>query len=249
MAGLIWLGNRMVTVRSGADLPPRDLFDDLHGFASGLLGEPAVGDALRLTAVHGLDLAGAERAAVLIPDGTSGTATVSVAAGAEARDLLGVRAPLGEWAKTAAVLSTGSPPLVDSTPLASDRWLFVPLVLNRQMLALLAVGRSPEAEPFDEGDAAQLQVLAADMLDALKHELGGAPVPREDSANHEQHFVVPNLGDSLIARIHAAGLHLHTARLIEADPAATALIDAALVELDQALHEIRTTMFPLGQRR
>jgi GAF domain-containing protein len=229
----------MIRVHTGVDLLPGDLVDDLHGFASGLLGEPSVGDALRLIAIHGLELAGAERAAVLILDGTSGTATVRVAAGADARDLLGVPVAFGESGTAAAVLSTGSPPPVDSTPLGPQRWLFIPLMLNGLMIALLAVGREREVEPFDESDVVELQAFAAEMGDALQLEL----VQEPNATDHED-SIAPNLRDSIIGHIHAAGLQLNAARMIAADSAVTDSIDDALGELDDAVNEVRTTIFP-----
>jgi GAF domain-containing protein len=128
---------------------------------------------------------------------------------------------------------------VDSTPLGPQRWLFIPLMLNGLMIALLAVGREREVEPFDESDVVELQAFAAEMGDALQLEL----VQEPNATDHED-SIAPNLRDSIIGHIHAAGLQLNAARMIAADSAVTDSIDDALGELDDAVNEVRTTIFP-----
>jgi hypothetical protein len=229
------------------------LVDALCELATALLADPSDDGGLALVARGAREFSGARVAAVMVPNARAGTADVRAVAGREGSGLLGAHVPLPKPASVDGEAPAGIPPPVgtaaagtyldDLLPVPGvGAWLVVPLVAHGRQLAVLALGLPEETAPSGARDLAEVGEFAARAAEILDH--AAARVRAQELAlTEDEDRIAAALNDRVVPRMLWAGLRLHSAQSIATDPLVADRIEEAVAELDDAVREIRTTVF------
>lgn len=212
-------------------------------------------EALRLVAHRVAELADADVVSVVLPQG--GRLHVAVAVGLEADRLEGFTYPI-ENTLTELVLESGQPTVVDdasdvdegartlvlSQILPIGPVMVLPLAGAEGVRGVLAVGRTTARHTFSPAEvdmattfayhASVVLELADGRRDALRMEL------LEDRAR-----IARDLHDHVIQQLFASGMTLQGAVLAAGDSPAVELIERVVDNIDDAIRQIRTSIFQL----
>ncbi|WP_189302671.1 GAF domain-containing sensor histidine kinase [Streptomyces albospinus] len=223
-----------------------------------LLSGTGADEVLQLIAERALEVAGADCAAVLLPeDPSADDLTVAVARGAGASRIAGLRVPAGGSLPGMAVRS-GRPvvtadlrtdprahPLGSGTETEEEYGpaIAVPLQIDTGCGAL-RLSRLAGRPAFDDTEVRLLSGFADQAVIAL--ELARRRAESEDLAVlHDRDRIARDLHDLAIQRLFATGITLQSAtRLIER-PEAAERVGRAVNDLDTTIKIIRSTIFGL----
>ncbi len=242
---------------------------------SSLLGEADRDAELALVARRAREVARADLAMIILPDGDD-ELVVEVLAGEgddgpttgpgshqnsrHEQSLRGTRMPV-EGTLTGQVVLSGNPIVVDDPPRASGEvradvavpegpsfgpTLMVPLGTTNDVRGVLAVVRHPGSANFTSVDVALATTFANQAALALDRER--AQADRAQLAVYEDRDRIGrDLHDLVIQRLFATGLQLQgLSRHVE--PETAARISLAVDELDTTIRDIRATIFQLNRR-
>ncbi|MFE7464059.1 GAF domain-containing protein [Streptomyces sp. NPDC057499] len=234
-----------------------------------LLSGTDADEVLHLIAERAMEVAGADRAAILLPsppaasvsasgdDGDGARLTVAVAHGRDAGRVTGLSVPArGSLAGLAA--RTGTPvhcadvrtdprahPFGDGAEEDLGPVVTVPLRVDTGASGALRLGRPAGRPPFDETEIALVSGFADQAAIAL--ELGRRRAESEELAvMHDRDRIARDLHDLAIQRLFATGMTLQsTTRAIADRPGAAERVSRAVDDLDTTIRIIRSTIFDL----
>jgi len=219
-----------------------------------LLSGDAGDDALRLVADRARELAGADVAAVVTPQGPGGDLVVSVVEGAHAEALLGTTLS-GETSLPARIMHSGIPENIDNgvkdphsreLALASltGPAMLVPLGTHSESLGVLVVANDHGGELFT---GAQLPMIATfSSYAALAMVLARAHQDKERLAVLEDRDrIARDLHDLVIQRLFATGLALQGLVPHLAKPDQRTRLERSVDDLDETIREVRKSIFSL----
>jgi GAF domain-containing protein len=127
--------------------------------------------------------------------------------------------------------------------------MLVPLQAADQVLGVLGVARHKGEPPFAEAEVEVAAGFAAQAALALQladaHAQAGEAAPLL-AILEDRDRIARDLHDLVIRRLYSAGLSLHSlARRYIPDPEGQRALAAQVDQLDQAIHDLRTTVFGL----
>ncbi|MCW8220287.1 GAF domain-containing sensor histidine kinase [Streptomyces halstedii] len=233
-----------------------------------LLSGTDADEVLHLVAERAMEVAGADRAAILLPPSLPGAPvqpevpaapdrlTVSVAHGRDADRVRGLSVPApGSLAGLAA--RTGTPVHcadVRTDPRAhpfggADEGLgpvvAVPLRVGTGARGALRLGRPAGRPPFDDSEVALVSGFADQAAIALELARGRAE-SEELAVMHDRDRIARDLHDLAIQRLFATGMTLQsTTRAIADRPEAAERVRRAVDDLDTTIRIVRSTIFDL----
>ncbi|MFC5723984.1 GAF domain-containing protein [Streptomyces gamaensis] len=223
-----------------------------------LLSGDGSGQVLRLIAERAVEVAGADLAAVLLPEGPRerDRLVVEVAHGRGAERLRGARVPAG-GSLAGLAARTGRPvatsdvrsdprahPLGSGTDDAYGPTVAVPLPVDAGASGALRLSRLAGRPAFDDTEVALVTGFADQAAIAL--ELGRRRAESEElTVLHDRDRIARDLHDLAIQRLFATGMTLQsTTRLVDR-PEAAERIGRAVGDLDATIQIIRSTIFGL----
>lgn len=212
-------------------------------------------DALRLVAQRVADLADADVVTVLLPK--ERTLEVAVAVGLKADRLAGSAYPIeGTWGEL--VLESGKPIVVDdasdvdesartlvfSQILTIGPVMVLPLAGAAGIRGVLTVGRTKGRRAFGAADMDMATTFTYHASVALELADGRRDAQRmelfEDRAR-----IARDLHDHVIQQLFASGMTLQGAAVAAGDSPAVELIERVVDNIDDAIKQIRTSIFQL----
>jgi signal transduction histidine kinase len=212
-------------------------------------------DGLRLVAQRVAELADADVVTVVLPK--EGTLEVAVAVGHDADPLAGSSYPI-ENTLSELVLETGQPTVVNeasdidasgrthvlSQIIAIGPVMVLPLAGAEGVRGVLSVGRTTGRHPFSDADVDMATTFANHASVAL--ELAAA---RRDAQRMElfedRARIARDLHDHVIQQLFASGMTLQGAAVAASDTPAVQLIEKVVDNIDDAIKQIRTSIFQL----
>ncbi|MFF9348750.1 GAF domain-containing protein [Streptomyces sp. NPDC014734] len=240
-----------------------------------LLSGADAGEVLHLIAERAREVAGADRAAILLPTARQGAAaqapvgsgaeepgaeerlTVAVAHGKDCDRVTGLSVPAsGSLAGLAA--RTGTPahcadvrtdprahPFGDGAEDGLGPVVAVPLRVGTGAMGALRLGRPVGRPPFDDTEVALVSGFADQAAIALELARGRAE-SEELAVMHDRDRIARDLHDLAIQRLFATGMTLQsTTRAIADRPDAAERVSRAVDDLDTTIRIIRSTIFDL----
>ncbi|MER5747460.1 sensor histidine kinase [Streptomyces sp. NPDC002225] len=232
-----------------------------------LLSGTDADEVLHLIAERAMEVAGADRAAILLPtpsaaapgtgEGADTRLTVAVAHGRDAGRVMGRSVPArGSLAGLAA--RTGTPvhcadvttdprahPFGDGAEDGLGPVVAVPLRVDAGASGALRLGRPANRPPFDETEIALVSGFADQAAIALELARGRAE-SEELAVMHDRDRIARDLHDLAIQRLFATGMTLQsTTRAIADRPGAAERVSRAVDDLDTTIRIIRSTIFDL----
>ncbi len=236
-----------------------------------LLSGADADEVLHLIAERAMEVAGADRAAVLLPSARQAAAppqdavapgaeerlTVAVAHGRDSERVTGLSVPAtGSLAGLAA--RTGSPaycadvrtdprahPFGDGAEDGLGPVVAVPLRVGVGLMGALRLGRPAGRPPFDDTEVALVSGFADQAAIALELARGRAE-SEELAVMHDRDRIARDLHDLAIQRLFATGMTLQsTTRAIADRPDAAERVSRAVDDLDTTIRIIRSTIFDL----
>jgi signal transduction histidine kinase len=216
-------------------------------------------EALRMVGRRVAELADADLVAVVLPAG-AGTLRVAVAVGLEADRLVDYTYPQS-GSVSQDVMRTGEPQVFAEAhqlhwadpprqvvmvarvvPLGAT--MVLPLAGAEEVRGVLVVGRRPGRPSFAEADVAMATNFAHHASVALelaeKRREAQRMVLLEDRAR-----IARDLHDHVIQQLFAAGMTLHGAATSSGGSSAADVIEAVVDQIDDAIRQIRTSIFEL----
>ncbi|MGW2085015.1 sensor histidine kinase [Streptomyces sp. NPDC001880] len=234
-----------------------------------LLSGTDADEVLHLIAERAMEVAGADRAAILLPtpssslsgasetSGAEARLTVAVAHGRDSERVTGLSVPArGSLAGLAAL--TGTPvhcadvrtdprahPFGDGAEDGLGPVVTVPLRVDAETRGALRLGRPVDRPPFDDTEVALVSGFADQAAIAL--ELARRRAESEELAvMHDRDRIARDLHDLAIQRLFATGMTLQsTTRAIADRPDAAERVSRAVDDLDTTIRIIRSTIFDL----
>ncbi len=238
-----------------------------------LLSGTDADEVLHLVAERAMEVAGADRAAVLLPPSLPGAPapqegcqdpaafdarlTVAVAHGRDAERVRGLSVPAhGSLAGLAA--RTGTPVHCADVRTDPRAHLFgdgaekglgpvvaVPLRVGAGAMGALRMGRPVGRPPFDDSEVALVSGFADQAAIALELARGRAE-SEELAVMHDRDRIARDLHDLAIQRLFATGMTLQsTTRAIADRPEAAERVSRAVDDLDTTIRIVRSTIFDL----
>ncbi|MFE7627111.1 GAF domain-containing protein [Streptomyces sp. NPDC057509] len=231
-----------------------------------LLSGTDADEVLHLVAERAMEVAGADRAAVLLPPSPPGAPapaaidarlTVAVAHGRDAGRVRGLSVPAhGSLAGLAA--RTGTPvhcadvrtdprahPFGDGAEEGLGPVVAVPLRVGTGAMGALRLGRPVGRPPFDDTEVALVSGFADQAAIALELARGRAE-SEELAVMHDRDRIARDLHDLAIQRLFATGMTLQsTTRAIADRPEAAERVSRAVDDLDTTIRIVRSTIFDL----
>ena len=214
--------------------------------------EPA--DVFPALTMHALDLSGADLAVVALPDGAGPRLIIEYADGDGADAVRGLVLPIS-GSLSGLVLETGqletvadfaadqraSPVARAATSHIGPAVLF-PLGMPGNVRGVFTIGRWRGASPFAQAAVEVAASFAAQAGVAL--ELADRRRDAEQLRVFEDRDrIARDLHDQVIQRLYAAGMSLQGIAPMAPDPAVRQRIQHVVDEMDQAIADIRTTVF------
>ncbi|MFJ5725541.1 GAF domain-containing protein [Streptomyces sp. NPDC093149] len=233
-----------------------------------LLSGTDADEVLHLIAERAMEVAGADRAAILLPtpaplsagseaSGAEARLTVAVAHGMDSERVTGLSVPA--WGSLAGLAArTGTPvhcadvridprahPFGDGAEEGLGPVVTVPLRVDTGARGALRLGRPVDRPPFDDTEVALVSGFADQAAIAL--ELARRRAESEELAvMHDRDRIARDLHDLAIQRLFATGMTLQsTTRAIADRPDAAERVSRAVDDLDTTIRIIRSTIFDL----
>jgi signal transduction histidine kinase len=218
-------------------------------FEHHLLGPGSDDDSLTHIAERTREVAGAALVLIALPaTGVDGRLVCAAAAGRGAAELQGAEIGLAFAALPvlARVVTSGVTEVVPDLAAESlGAALVVPLETQHEHRGVLAVIRAKGAGTFDAADATMATTFAGHVGLAL--ELSSTQALRERLAVFEERDrIAADLHDVVVQRLFAAGLALQGLRRYTTEPTALGRIASVVRDLDETIHELRSTIFSLS---
>ncbi|MFF8913224.1 GAF domain-containing protein [Streptomyces sp. NPDC015032] len=234
-----------------------------------LLSGTDADEVLQLIAERAMEVAGADRAAILLPTppaplsgaseapGAEARLTVAVAHGRDSERVTGLSVPArGSLAGLAA--RTGTPvhcadvrtdprahPFGDGAEEGLGPVVTVPLQVDTGARGALRLGRPAGRPPFGDTEVALVSGFADQAAIALELARGRAE-SEELAVMHDRDRIARDLHDLAIQRLFATGMTLQsTTRVIADRPDAAERVSRAVDDLDTTIRIIRSTIFDL----
>jgi signal transduction histidine kinase len=219
-----------------------------------LLGATSPEDALRLIAEQVATLTGADATLLALgPDPDDRCYTVVAHLGADLHDLTGspltaAGSPVLEALEAAdgvvALDMSGLPYEGPNDHIAWGHCLGIPLHMSHTEDAVLIVARHAGAEPFDE-TVAPLVTAFADQASAALDNAARQRLARQLDVYEDRDRIARDLHDLVIQRVFAAGLALQSVLPRMSDAEVRRRVQGVVVQLDDTVRDIRTTIFDL----
>ncbi len=223
-----------------------------------LLSGAQADDVLAEVTRQALEMSGADLVALAVPTPDHSNLVIQHAAGAGARDALGLVLPIAT-SIFGAVLSTGEPVILDDfghddrvVPVARQYMplgpaIVLPLGAPGNVRGVFTVGRGQGALP--------LAPQAVDMVTTFAAQAGIALELAEHRRDAERLAVLQDrdriardLHDLVIQRLYATGMSLQGAMPLIPRPEASERVSSAVDALDETISEIRSAIFSLQAR-
>jgi signal transduction histidine kinase len=187
-------------------------------------------------------LADAEVVTLLVPDDVRAQLKVLAAAGAASDDLVGTHVPLVGTLDE--VLRGGTPALSAGSPGSSGPAMLLPLTDAKGVRSVLVAERRQGRRAFSEVDLEMGGTFATHASLAL--EVAGARHDQERMALLEDRTrIAHDLHDHVIQQLFAAGITLQGLAMSFDDESRRRLVDRVVDTLDEAVKQIRTSIFQL----
>ncbi|MGY1695329.1 MULTISPECIES: GAF domain-containing protein [unclassified Geodermatophilus] len=225
----------------------------LSDVRAALLDPGSAGRALRLIAERVGTLTGAEAAWIVVGPDDEGCYDVQVQVGDGLEDLTGRRLGTEENPVLDAVSRSAGVATLDMSGLAYDgpnahvAWgpcLAVPLRSTQAEPAVVVAARRAGAPAFDPSVAALVEAFADQTAVAL--DLAAQQrLARQLDVYEDRDRIARDLHDHVIQRVFAAGLGLQSVLPRIGDPQAQRRIRDVVVQLDETVRDIRTSIFDL----
>jgi signal transduction histidine kinase len=222
-----------------------------------LLSGANPGEVLDLVTGQVLEMAGADLAALALPESGRGSLVIRHAAGLDAARTRGLVLP--EESLSAEVLATGEPVTVEQfsqdprvAPVARERMALGPAVLfplggAGNVRGVLTVGRHPGSMPLAPAAIEMVGSFAAQAGIAL--ELADARRDAEQlTVLQDRERIARDLHDLVIQRLYATGMSLQGAMPLIARPEVAERVSRAVDAMDDTIGEIRSAIFALQAR-
>jgi signal transduction histidine kinase len=203
-------------------------------------------------------LAAADVVAMLVPAPEKGELEVTAAAGTDADALVGSAFPL-EGTVSAEVLEAGTAVLVDDAAardvegsylprdLAIGAAMLLPLIGSRGVTGVLVAARRRDRRHFTVVDLEMGRTFATHT--SLAMELAAARQDQERMVLLEDRTrIAHDLHDHVIQQLFAAGMTLQGVAMGMDDPGRAQMVDKVVDTLDDAVKQIRTSIFQLRPR-
>jgi signal transduction histidine kinase len=221
-----------------------------------VLMDPGDG-ALWLVAERVVELAGADVAAVALPAATADELRVVVAVGAHTEGLVGftyqlhhtisqvvLRSGRPQVLEDASVLRPPTPRLYVADVLPLGPAMVLPLSGTEGVRGVLIIGRRPGRRPFDDADVEMASNFAEHASVALKLADGRREAQRM-ALFEERARIARDLHDHVIQQLFASGMTLQAAQASLQDGPVTDMLEHVLDGIDDAIRQIRTSIFQL----
>jgi signal transduction histidine kinase len=213
-------------------------------------------DALAQVAARARELAGAETAAIALPDPQfpEDALVVTVAVGTDPERFRGARLAM-DGSVAGRVYRSGVPEAASDVGAGSDRpdgvppavpgsLVFVPLSAGGKALGTLMAGKRAGQGGFDPATIALTSAFAGQA--ALALQLADARRAEQQLAVYEDRDrIARDLHDHVIQRLFASGMALEGMTRQVGSPAVQAKLQRTVDDLDQTIREIRSTIFAL----
>ncbi|GAA0250714.1 GAF domain-containing protein [Saccharothrix mutabilis subsp. mutabilis] len=217
---------------------------------SELLGGASTAEALQLIALRTRELTGASTALIVLAEGPRRQPRVAATAGGDADGLLDT--PIAETATLVAeVLDAGTPMLIEDLdgrlgdmPLDAGPGVAVPLRTGSAAAGVLLVARAKGEGQFG---AEQVPLLAsfADQTAVALEFADNQNARRMLDVLADRERIARDLHDHVIQRLFATGMSLQGALGAISDPRVRDRVRKAVVQLDETVLDIRTSIFDL----
>lgn len=213
------------------------------------------GDALQLVAQYVYDLADADVVTIVRPD--RDVWEVEVAVGLAAERLAGARYPIAHTLSEV-VMETGQPSVVDDASaidpesrsliltevLAVGPVMLLPLASSGAVSGVLMVGRSAGGRRFSPPDVEMATTFAHHAALALELATARRRAQRMELVE-DRSRIARDLHDHVIQQLFAAGMTLQGVAVAVRDDPAAAVIDGVVDTIDDAIRQIRASIFQL----
>ena len=221
-----------------------------------VLMDPGDG-ALWLVAERVVELADADVAAVALPAASAAELRVVVAVGAHTEGLVGftyqldhtisqvvLRSGRPQVLEDASVLRPPTPRLYVADVLPLGPAMILPLSGTEGVRGVLIIGRRPGRRPFDDADVEMASNFAEHASVALKLADGRREAQRM-ALFEERARIARDLHDHVIQQLFASGMTLQAAQASLQDGPVTDMLENVLDGIDDAIRQIRTSIFQL----
>jgi signal transduction histidine kinase len=212
---------------------------------------------MQLIADRACALTESEQAIVLVPPDADlpvdeiDTLVISAAVGLNASEVIGQRIPV-DASTSGAVFRSGEPVITESlsypikafTDVGQRSAILMPLRTQDEVAGVIALARSADRPPFDDGyldlvrDFATHAALALMLASAREH-------ARQLTLVAERERIAHDLHDHVIQRLFAAGMDLQGTVARARSPEIVERLNRTLDDLQTIIEEIRTTIFQL----
>ncbi|GAA2109115.1 two-component system sensor histidine kinase [Microlunatus panaciterrae] len=200
-------------------------------------------------------LADADIVTLVLPSPDPAVLQVAVARGIAEAELLGLKYP-AERSLVSAAMESGEGILVDSVD-ALRGWhvhlqqhvpvgplMTFPLIGSVGARGAIMVGRLRRRQPFDRADLAMAETFASHAAVAL--EFADARMDQQRiMVLQDRDRIARDLHDHVIQRIFATGLSVQSAAARIQDPSIRQRVEHSVQDLDDTIHQIRTSIFEL----
>ena len=215
-------------------------------------------DSLRHVARTVAELAGADVVTVVLPSGEQDRLRVEVAVGAEADNLVGFTYPI-ENTLSEEVLQTGKPSVIDdasdpdqsgnrtvvlSRMLPVGPVMILPLAGAQGVRGALVAGRDRGRRTFSSADVDMATNFAHHASVAVELADGRRDAHRME-LYEERARIARDLHDHVIQQLFASGMTLQGAAATLGDAPGVELIEMVVDNIDDAIRQIRTSIFQL----
>jgi signal transduction histidine kinase len=223
-----------------------------------LLSGAGPDEVLALITQQALDMSGADLVALAVPTPDRQQLVIQHAAGAGARDAVGLVLPVGA-SLSGEVMSSGEPVIVadfehdervaglarEHMPLGPA--ILLPLGKPGDVRGVFTVGRDPGGMPLPPQAVEMVTTFAAQAaigLELAEH--------RNDAERlailQDRDRIARDLHDLVIQRLYATGMSLQGAMPLLSRPEAASRVSNAVDALDETIREIRSAIFSLQAR-
>jgi signal transduction histidine kinase len=229
----------------------RERLEAVLDVAQSILEGRPVQEFTRLVALRARSLAGADVAAVAIPDSTNRTFTFEMVEGNAANGLLGLQVTADD-SGLGALLSTDSPVILDnlsqangpgSTALAGmGAALLMPLAAGSRRFGTLMLANLAGARQFTEQDRTLIELFAVQVAVALEYARIRDEL-RRLVLIEDRERISRELHDGVIQSLFAIGIELESA--MSADPAQREAVQRSIREINGVIRDLRAYIYGL----
>lgn len=231
--------------------------DAVREISSAILAGAETNGVLQTVARRARELVDAATATIVTPtsDGRRDSLTISVADGAHAGELVGMRVPMQGSVSGDVITSGQATALADASkdgrtyqPMIAignmGPMVLVPLVLRGSPFGTLAVANPVGGSAFDEDAVRLLETFADQASVALEYGRAQHELNRL-SVLDERERIGRELHDGVIQSLFSVGMGLQATATRSGDPEVESRIEGAVAEIDRAIRDLRNYIFGL----